>query len=154
MTHLLRRAASLSLADWTDLVRAQWALIVAQLLVWTRPTGRLLERPAAPVIARDQRDERAGESDERTARRLALAVERGAAYGMFRPLCLVRAVALDRMLHARGIRQGVIRVGVRRVRDRFVAHAWVELGGEVLGDRAEHTATFAPLFDASLLRRR
>ena len=130
-----------------ELVRAQVALIEAQVIVWTRPTGRLVTNDAVPRPAGD-----AGEI-EPVAARIALAVNRAAAYGLFRPLCLVRAVALSRMLESRGLHGSQVRVGVRRRRGRFAAHAWVEYKNQVLGDQEAHVGTFAPLDDVQLLRK-
>jgi hypothetical protein len=79
------------------------------------------------------------------ARRLALAIVRAARFGVFRPQCLVRSVALSRMLTRRGIGGAIVRVGVRRTSGEFLAHAWVELAGETLGDADEHVGTFVPL---------
>jgi hypothetical protein len=79
------------------------------------------------------------------ARRLALAVVRAARFGVFRPQCLVRSVALFRMLEQRGIDGALVRVGVRRINGNFLAHAWVELAGETLGDADDHVGSFVPL---------
>ena len=85
-----------------------------------------------------------------TAKRLGLAVDRAASYGVFRPRCLVRSVALQRVLESRGLHGSRIRIGVRVKRGRFDAHAWVEYGDLVLGDRAEHTRGFADLTDIQI----
>jgi len=77
--------------------------------------------------------------------RTALAVERAAEYGVFRPNCLVRALALQRLLESRGFRGSTVRVGTRLQRGRFTAHAWVEYEGHVLGDRDWHVQRFSPL---------
>lgn len=74
----------------------------------------------------------------------ARAVTIAARYGVFRPLCLTRSIALQSMLRRRGI-QATVRVGARRKGGRLEAHAWVELEGAVLGDSPEHVAGFAPL---------
>ena len=95
----------------------------------------------------------AGGEVEPEAIRAALAINRAAAYGLFRPLCLVRSVALSRMLEAGGMHGSRICVGVRRVRGRFAAHAWVEYRGQVLGDKEQHVSTFLPLDDLQLLRK-
>ena len=39
--HLARKVLGLSARDWVDLMRAQWALLVAQGLVRNRPIGAL-----------------------------------------------------------------------------------------------------------------
>src|SRR5215207_3396886 len=144
---IARKLLGLSPAELAELVRAQVALLGAQVMVWTRPIGQLVTNDLVVGAA-----EESGEV-EPVALRIALAVNRAAAYGVFRPLCLVRAVALNRMLETRGLHGSRIRVGVRRRRGRFAAHAWVEYKNQVLGDRAEHVGTFAPLDDVQLLRK-
>jgi hypothetical protein len=79
-------------------------------------------------------------------------VRRAAAYGLFRPLCLVRSVALNRMLDQYGFHGSRIRVGVRLVDGKFAAHAWVEYEGQVLGDDVEHVRGFEELSDVRLLK--
>lgn len=143
---IARKLARLRPTELADLIRAQAALISAQVLVWTRPVGSLVTNggAAGPSPAGDREIEPA-------ARRAALAVNRAAAYGVFRPLCLVRSVALNRMLEAHGLHGSKVCVGVRKVRGRFAAHAWVEYKGQVLGDREQHVSTFVPLDDLQLL---
>ena len=142
----VRKLVELGPAGWAELLRAQGALIAAQLRVWTRPRGRLIAcgTPPSPEPGACDHD------GERVAERLALAVERAARYGVFRPLCLVRALALQRMLEARGIRSSRVRIGVRLRDGRFAAHAWVEYGGRVLGDTSEHVGMFSELADAQM----
>lgn len=135
--HLVRKLAGLSLGDWAELVRAQWALLEANAIVRGRPLGSL----ATPAGSTGTPD--AARLPE--ARRAALAIVRAARFGLFRPKCLVRSVALSRMLTARGIDGAMVRVGVRRTNGEFLAHAWVELAGETLGDTDEHVGSFAPL---------
>ena len=147
-TRILRRLARLGPREWVELLQAQLALLGAQARVWTRPTGRLVHgaaaSPAPAVLAEE------APLDARVER-LALAVSRAGDYGVFRPLCLVRAVALSRLLERRGIRGSRIRIGVRIRRGRFGAHAWVEYGGRVIGDSPEHVESFAELADVRLL---
>lgn len=140
----MRKLIGLSVTEWIDLVQAQAALLGAQLLVWTRPTGKLVSNAAPGAVPP------LGALDPR-AYRLALAVGRAAEHGVFRPLCLVRAVALNHMLEARRIRGSRIRIGVRHVGGRFMAHAWVEYGDVVLGDVESHVSRFAQLADVRLI---
>ena len=133
--------------ELAELGSAQVALLAAQYLVWTRPVGQLVTS-GAPVADTAVVQEEV----EAVAKRIALAVNRAAAYGVFRPLCLVRAVALSRMLDARGLHGSRVCVGVRRLRGRFAAHAWVEYKNQVLGDAEHHVSTFAPLDDLQLVR--
>jgi hypothetical protein len=142
--HIASKLARLSPREWRELFEAQWALLVSQSMLRSRPTGTL----ATPVSA-------AGTADPARmpeARSLALAMVRAARYGVFRPQCLVRSMALSRMLVAHGIGGSIVRVGVRRKDGEFLAHAWVELAGETLGDADEHVGTFVPLTNLDVQR--
>jgi hypothetical protein len=136
---LLRKLLGLSPAAWAELCTAQYALIRAQIVVWTRRRGALL----APLVTGP-----VAETGDRGIApkvwQLALAVERTAEHGLFRPTCLVQAIALQRMLTSRGFAGSSVHVGIR-MRGRFVAHAWIEYRGAVLGDRAWRVSTFAEL---------
>ena len=85
------------------------------------------------------------------ARSLALAVRRAALFGVFRPTCLVQSMALIHILERDGLYGGRIRIGVRERAGEVQAHAWVEYGGEVIGDFGEHVATFTELTDVQLV---
>lgn len=141
VTGRLRKLVRLDRRAVAELLEAQRALLWAQCLVWTRPAGKL----AAPAEEAESQGGDAARNAE--AERVALAIGRAAENGIFRPLCLVRAVALQRMLERRGIRGSRIRIGVKRERGRFAAHAWVEYGPLLLGDAGWHVGSFAPLTD-------
>lgn len=134
---LARKISTLSPRDWIELARAQWALLAAHMIVRSRPVGSLATPTA---VIRDADATRLPE-----ARKIALAVVRAARYGVFRPQCLVRSVAISRLLEGHGIGGAVVRIGVRRNQGEFLAHAWVELAGETLGDADDHVGTFVPL---------
>lgn len=87
-----------------------------------------------------------GADNRRTARseRIAAAVDVAARNSLPRVTCLPRAVVLCRMLRREGI-PAVVRIGVRRVGGELAAHAWVESGGGVVGDRPDVAESFAPL---------
>ncbi len=149
MSRWARKITRLSAREWADIARAQVALVRAQYLVRTRPTGELVAReedPAtragrpAPVFPQPIRS-----TEDALAVRLANAVERAAMYGVFRPQCLVRAVALHEMLEEDGIRGSQIRIGVGRDNGVFVAHAWVEYGDLILGDNPWRVRKYAEL---------
>ena len=134
----------------SDLIAFGWAqleLLRAQVMVWRRPIGRLItERSNQPEklshLTRDATDQRAAG--------IALAVDRAARRGVFRPKCLVRSMALHRMLERSGIHGSVIRIGVRREGDQLLAHAWVEHMGVTLIDSPSAVAVFSRLTDARL----
>lgn len=150
VTRLLHKLATLSPREWVDLLQAQAALLAAQVLVWTRPTGRLVSHAGlADAVTAANASVEPAVMDR--AQQLGLAVSRAGDYGVFRPLCLVRAVALHRMLEGHRIRGSRIRIGVRMRRGRFGAHAWVEYAGRVIGDDADHVGSFAELADVHLV---
>lgn len=105
----------------------------------TLPTGEMVRDQERSVTAPDGTDRLAD------ARRIALAVNRAAAFGLFRPKCLVKSRALRRMLDDAGIEGAEVRVGVFLRHGRFLAHAWVEYGGEVVGDDPAFVANYVPM---------
>ena len=126
------------------MVQAQWALLGARGMVRNRPIGSL----ATPTVGNPPADP----ARLPEARRLALAVVRAARFGVFRPQCLVRSVALSQMLADRRISGALVRVGVRRKNGEFSAHAWVELAGETLGDADDHVGSFVPMTNLDVQR--
>lgn len=141
---IAKKLFRLSLRDWAELFQAQSALLSAQATVRCRPVGELAT-PTAGTKAADP-------ARLPEARRLALALVRAANYGVIRPQCLVRSVALSRLLVNHGIEGALVRVGVRRTAGEFLAHAWVEYAGETLGDADEHVGTFVPLTNLDVRR--
>ena len=144
----LRTLPRLRVHHLRDLADAQIALVEAELLVRRRPLGQLIaahDKHDAPPPTLAQGSE---------AMRLARAVRRVARHGLVRPPCLTRALALHRLLERRGIRGSTVRIGVRRDHGVFAAHAWVDLGGAVLGDAASNAATFVVLAESRLASRR
>ena len=150
----MRAARRLTGAEWRELLEAQLALLVAQLLVWRRPTGRLItQSDAAPLV-------HWGPSEFQVAERAARAINRAARHGIVRPQCLVRALALTRLLESRGLNGSTIRIGVRwdaAANDpgTFVAHAWVVGGAQraIVGDSISNTAPFSELTMVRTVRR-
>jgi hypothetical protein len=146
LVHLSRRLFSLPAREFGELLVAQAYLVRALWAVRRRPKGALL-RPVEDGPAANAR-----EGAERLSR-LIVAVDRAARYGLFRPTCLVRAVALERMIVRAGVGPAVVRVGVLRGEDQFMAHAWIELAGRVIGDEPAHVSRFTPLHDFTALAR-
>ena len=141
---LIGKLRALSPADWRDMLAAQAALLRAQLEVWTRPRGDLPIRAALLVPAATAAGE---QMDDPVVTRISRALGRAARYGVFRPTCLVRALALQRMLRRRGFPDSSVRVGVRRPSGggALLAHAWVEYRGAVLADEEWRVRQFEEL---------
>lgn len=139
----LRKLAALDSRGLADLWHAQRALLAARRLLRQRPIGSLTTRDTGsdgPIAG-----------DPTRAREVARAVARAATYGLFRPFCLVRALALRDLLQREGIRGTEIRIGVRRRGSEFAAHAWVRWGAEILGDEPSYVATFTEVDDIRVL---
>lgn len=133
---LLRRLADVSAGEWRDFFRAKLHLAAAQLLVWTRPQGRLAERWSVTS------DTTPSEAQRKRAREIGHAVRRAATRGIFHPNCLARSVAVSRFLRSEQLGAATIRIGVRLEHGAFTAHAWPEYGGEVVGDDPAHISRF------------
>ena len=140
MGRLLHVAARLGRAHWRDLVEAQWLLVRTQLRLQLSARGTLLDAQT-PTSGRPE----SAAPDRVTVERAAWAIDRVIAFGPLRVRCLARSIALRQLLGRRGIGEARVRVGVRRVDGRFEAHAWVELRGHVIGERAEHVRQFTVL---------
>ena len=84
------------------------------------------------------------DGDPMLARHLATAVDAGLGLLPVRITCLRRSLTLQRELHRSGI-HAALALGVRRRDGGVEAHAWIEVGGEVVNDAAELVATYLPL---------
>ena len=146
MLRLLRKLAAVGPKGWGDLASAQVALLRAE--------RRLRREPLGSLVSREVPGDLTPSGDVERARELALAVERAATRGIIRPFCLARALALRELLRRHGIQGASIRVGVRRDAGKFMAHAWVRWGDEVLGDRPWYVARFTEVDDIRVLERR
>jgi hypothetical protein len=121
---------------------ASW--IGLRLLNFNRWKG-VMER-FAPVPAGQNAGRRAEQSAD--ARRIAR-LEAGAARRLFvRTNCLEQSLTLWWLLRREGI-AGELRIGARKDAGQFEAHAWVEVGGEILEVSGEEHRHFAP-FDGPL----
>ncbi|MEP7343969.1 MAG: lasso peptide biosynthesis B2 protein [Gemmatimonadaceae bacterium] len=142
----VRKLRRISRREWRDLASAQFALFVAQVRLWTKEKGGLTT-PAAQA----QPKTLPSDASIARAKALALAVSRAASFGLFRPACLVRSMALCRLMERRGIHDAVVRLGVVKRGGRFHAHAWVEYGGIVLGDDPVSVSDYETLVGVSVL---
>ncbi len=82
-------------------------------------------------------------------RRRAYLVSVAARFGPYRATCLRRSLFLWWLTRRRGL-DSKLQIGVRREQGELTAHAWSELDGEVLNDRAEIVERYA-VFDAKRL---
>jgi len=83
-----------------------------------------------------------------TALRAVRAVRSVELHGPTHPNCLERSMTLWWLLRREGV-NGELHIGARKEGGRFEAHAWIELGGQVLNDGAEVHQHYAR-FDAPI----
>jgi Transglutaminase-like superfamily len=132
------KAATLGPRGWWLLVRAHVSLLRAFSLVRTVPRGELVRELAHSA----EGSEAARPADRARVEAIGLAVNRAARLNWRRPRCLVRAIALQRMLLSEGVHGSRIRVGVRMARRGFEAHAWVEWNDVAIGEDPAYVASF------------
>jgi hypothetical protein len=111
-------------------------------VVWlaVRLLGFRICRAAFEEPARAARNSRFLETDTlNIAKRIARLEVVTAANLFFRTSCLEQSLVLCRLLKRRGMNAG-LRIGARKEADRFEAHAWVEMAGNVVdgGGGTEH----------------
>jgi hypothetical protein len=75
------------------------------------------------------------------ARQVARVMGMAERHLFFQPTCLERSLALWWMLRRRGI-DAELRIGARKDRANFEAHAWLELNGTILNDESEEYRDF------------
>lgn len=125
-----------------DLLRAQWYVVRAQARMWRVPEGQLMREWTQG--GRASLTTPSG-NVQHLPRALAVghAVRRVGAFGLTRPKCLARSLAISAMLEHEGIGDAVIHIGVRPGKGSLEAHAWVEYAGQIVGDSPAHVRSFA-----------
>lgn len=83
------------------------------------------------------------------ARRRAYLISIAARFSPCRATCLHRSFLLWWVTRRRGL-ESELRIGVRRNHGDLLAHAWIELAGEVLNDRSSVAKNYST-FDATRL---
>ena len=128
MFHKLHKASRLSSTDWLYFFEAWFWLLVFDLGLRTCPFSSL-QAYAARLSARSASPEQV------TGLILALkAAVDHARWNHLSPMtCLRRSLSLQKMLARRGI-VTELKIGVRKEKGVFDAHAWLEYQGEPLGE--------------------
>ena len=123
------------IGDVHDTLVALWALPRTRWRLDRAPLATVRVRGAGAVDHSSPVDDAPTANDEIAARRMARAVARAARLLPFECNCLVRSVALESLLHRRGI-TCELRFGIHEdlVATAFEAHAWVEYRGQALAD--------------------
>jgi|GEM_PF-1576270 hypothetical protein len=144
------QSATEFVADWVLFCRAWIELVAAGRALRRNGVGETIGALGGSSGVGGFRD---GDESQLAAGRLvteriAAAVRRAARITYPYPTCLVRSIALARMLARKGF-PAEVRFGVRPPVDGVLAaHAWVEVDGRVVGDRADIGSEFQPLLPA------
>jgi hypothetical protein len=117
------------------------ALERARREIATRPVGNLVQVDTNAA----NEEENVSAPTIRRARLIADGVARASKYLWGSSTCLTRSIAIQQRLNAEGIFGSRMRVGVARQNGAFVAHAWIELDGRVIGDDALAVQMYTPL---------
>jgi len=141
----LFRFFAISREERRELLGALGALLWARKAMKKQPLGEL-------VASRDDSTEAALPIDLPKTRRLSQAVVRMAGYVPFEAACLMRSLAIQRLLDRSGLNSGQIRIGVNIVDGEFLAHAWVEVDGRVMGDTPAYIDQFTPVTDVTAVK--
>jgi hypothetical protein len=138
------RFLRLSRQERADLIAAVRAVVSAKRLMRKQPLGKLVSviEPA----------EGARPVDREAAKRVSEAVHRVSRNVPFEAACLVRSLAIQRMLVERGLDPGNIKIGVHWSDDGFEAHAWVEQGDKIIGDTRAYVSRFTPVTDVTTVK--
>jgi hypothetical protein len=128
------------------LARAGAAIALVHLDLRLGGLPRALNSPTGGAAARPTRSRVVDEGALGRAERYARSIEAAARYHPVRARCLHRALVLHRWLRREGL-PSELRIGVRKLGGALNAHAWVEVGGAVVGDHPAALAQFTPLAD-------
>ncbi|HEY4953992.1 MAG TPA: lasso peptide biosynthesis B2 protein [Gemmatimonadaceae bacterium] len=137
----LRKIRALSAADWMLLPAALLAVLAARARLLLLPFARVRDWAAAPARQNSYIDD-----PVLLAARVGRAVAAASACVPGGRNCLVRAIAVQRMLSGLGL-ASELRIGASKSpAGRLDAHAWVEcMGGIVIGGAFE-SGRYAALF--------
>lgn len=134
--------------EWARLLEAQFWILWAGVRVRFLPRGRLVT-----AVPPRSGEDGANPKDRQRVHRIETSLVRVARRGLGRPACLVRSMALERMLRAHGVAPTRVRFGVRQREGTFESHAWVEWGDRIVGDDLRHIRSYTPIDDLALTDR-
>jgi hypothetical protein len=129
----IRQLIRLTRRERRLLLRAWWHLLLVDVALRIVPVTWLLSRTA--VVPR--------RSPSLPPERVGWLLSVARRHSPVRATCLTEALVLARMLRAEGV-EATVTIGVACLRGRLRAHAWVEQGGQIVGERSDVT-TYAPL---------
>jgi hypothetical protein len=138
-THKLQLARQLTWGDWLVLAQAWWMLLGFRLALRWVQFNRLeaFTCPAAGITA-------VPPGALAWARRRQMLVSLAARLYLPAMTCLPRALTLRRMLSRHAI-PAQLRIGANKTSTGIIAHAWVELDGDAIGEPEDIAESFKVL---------
>jgi Transglutaminase-like superfamily len=124
---------------WRAVFLLPWSAISLRLRGFNK-TREALQKQLPSVPPRQTKNPQSAQLVQTTCRM----VKAGAHYGIAQPTCLGESLTLWYLLQKQGL-PAVLRIGVRKVSEKFEAHAWVEYAGAALNQPEEphqHYAAF------------
>jgi hypothetical protein len=109
-----------------------------------KKTKEALQKKLSLISPQQRPKQKAAEMVQRTCRM----VRAGAHYGVVHPTCLEESLALWYLLQKQSLPAG-LRIGVRKLPEKFEAHAWVEYEGVAL-NQAEEVHQHYAVFDSEI----
>lgn len=137
-----RRITRADLADFGAALLSRDRLSACRAVVDGAVVVTTLERRGLRPLLRERSELTAAEPA--AARRVAAAVDAGLGVLPVKGTCLRRSVTLLRELHRRGL-GGALHIGVRPGPAGIEAHAWVQVGDDIVNDEPEVVATYSQL---------
>lgn len=137
LKQLTDKAIRLTLLDWLALMEAWWMLLFFHLgLLWMS-----YERLIISTHAKSETN-----PDATNALVIAQNVQRLVGFASrlhpIRMTCLVRSLALKKMLSKRNI-HAHIKIGAQKIQNTMYAHAWVEVIGRPIGEADDVAQKFS-----------
>ncbi len=122
--------------DWLTLIEAWLNLLAARVMIQFTRCEQLIDSPQEAGAFWG-----GGEKAQAEAERLGTLIRYAAAAHIPPVSCLPRALALNKMLAARGI-PSQVQIGGRKVNQTFHAHAWVQVNGRVVAETEDVVSRF------------
>ncbi len=126
--HSLQVARAFSWKDWLVLLEAWWSLWAISFSLWRKSlkhvedsTHEMSSKPAFTA------------NSANLARHLRDLIGYASRLHVLPMTCLVRALALQRLLARRDI-PSLVRIGANKSDGNFQAHAWLEVDGQTIGE--------------------
>lgn len=140
----LARFRSLSIADRRLVVRAFVNLAIVDVKLRVFGFRRVMERSEFSSVTAPYR---LGNEELLRISRYADIINIAARHHLINARCLHRSLVLQYWLRREGV-PSELRIGVKKDRETILAHAWVEVSGQVVNDPPEAVKSFITLTKA------